>query len=86
MKWATCLSVSVRFGDHGSDETEWLAGQANAELRYSNIESILTHGPHKYLAIITERLIRGTDNDSLQSSYQDPGTAKLAADQGSAGK
>jgi uncharacterized alpha-E superfamily protein len=50
------IAILAKVRNRASEETERLAGQVHAELRYSDIESILEHGLHRYLAEFLARV------------------------------
>jgi uncharacterized alpha-E superfamily protein len=50
------VAILAKVRNRASGETERLAGQLHAELRYADIETILTHGLHQYLTDFLTRM------------------------------
>jgi uncharacterized alpha-E superfamily protein len=50
------VAILAKVRNRASGETERLAGQLHAELRYADIETILAHGLHQYLADFLARM------------------------------
>jgi uncharacterized alpha-E superfamily protein len=50
------IAILAKVHNRTSAETERLAGQVHPELRYADIESILAHGLHQYLAEFLARV------------------------------
>lgn len=50
------VAILAKVRNRASGETERLAGQLHAELRYTDIESILAQGLHQYLAAFLARM------------------------------
>jgi uncharacterized alpha-E superfamily protein len=50
------VAILAKVRNRTSAETERRAGQVHAELRYADIESILAHGLHRYLADFLESI------------------------------